>query len=67
MLSEHEEWHLEQLLNGLNENRGKLKSGEATFVDSVTERFSKYGTNIFITAKQLAWLETLYSRHVAPL
>jgi hypothetical protein len=67
MLSEHEEWHLEQLLNGLNENRAKLKSGEATFVDSVTERFSKYGTNIFITAKQLNWLEALYSRYVTPL
>jgi hypothetical protein len=67
MLSEHEEWHLEQLLNALNENRAKLKSGEATFVDSVTERFSKFGTNIFITPKQLDWLEALYSKHVAPL
>jgi ribosome assembly protein YihI (activator of Der GTPase) len=67
MLSEHEEWHLEQLLNGLGENRAKLKSGEQKFVDDTTERYNKYGTNIFLSPKQLSWLEALYTKHVSPL
>jgi hypothetical protein len=67
MLSEHEEWHLEQLLNGLGENRAKLKSGEQKFVDDITERYNKFECNIFLSAKQLAWLEALYNKHVGPL
>jgi ribosome assembly protein YihI (activator of Der GTPase) len=67
MLSEHEEWHLEQLLNGLGENRTKLKTGEQKFVDDTTERYDKFGANIFLSSKQLSWLEDLYSKHVAPL
>lgn len=67
MLTEHQEWHLKQLLDGIGENRKKLNLKETEFIDQMIERFDKFERNLFISAKQLNWLEKIYTTHVGPL
>ena len=67
MLSEHQQSRLETLLSGLFDVKAKLNEKSRVFVDQIEERYNQYESNIFLSAKQLAWLEKLYTEFVGPL
>ncbi len=67
MLTEDQQSHLETLLSGLFDVKAKLNDKSRAFVDQIEERYNQYESNIFLFAKQLAWLEKLYTEFVGPL
>lgn len=67
MLTEDQQSHLEMLLSGLFDVKAKLNEKSKAFVYQIEERYNQYGSNIFLSAKQLAWLEKLYTEFVGPL
>ncbi len=67
MLTEDQQSHLETLLSGLFDVKAKLNDKSRAFVDQIEERYNQYETNLFLSAKQLAWLEKLYTEFVGPL
>ena len=67
MLTEDQQSHLETLLSGLFDVKAKLNEKSRVFVDQIEERYNQYESNIFLSAKQLAWLEKLYTEFVGLL
>ena len=67
MLTEDQQSHLETLLSGLFAVKAKLNEKSRAFVDQIEDRYNKFESNLFLSAKQLSWLEKLYTEFVGPL
>lgn len=58
---------LTTIVEALSVERGALKGASVGFVDDMKERIERYGARVFVSPKQLAWLENLYTQHVGSL
>ena len=67
MLTEDQQSHLETLISGLFDVKAKLNEKSRDFVNQIEERYNKFESNLFLSAKQLSWLEKLYTEFVGPL
>jgi len=67
MLTEDQQSRLETLLSGLFDVKAKLNEKSRDFVNQIEERYNKFESNLFLSAKQLSWLEKLYTEFVGPL
>lgn len=55
------------ILEQLAPERGKLKGRSIEFFDDQVKRRDRYGEDMFLSPKQISWLENLYEEHVGPL
>lgn len=62
-LSEEMNERLGVLLENLSTVRAKLNGRAQGFVDDQIERHDKYGERMFLSEKQLDWLESLHKEH----
>jgi len=67
MLTEDQQSHLEMLISGLFDVKAKLNEKSRDFVNQIEERYNKFESNLFLSAKQLTYLENLYTQFVGPL
>lgn len=59
-ISQEEE--LQHMLDEISAYRSKLKPKERDFTDDMTKRFEEYGSDMFVSDKQLKWLRDIHRR-----
>ena len=59
--------YLSQLLQGLEPVSKELNPNSRNFVADQVKRFDQYGANMFLSPKQLKWLEDLHQEFVGEL
>lgn len=62
-LSEDEVARLTEILAILSEVRGKLNSRSREFFDDVEKRYEQYGSEVRLSSKQWAWLESMVEQY----
>jgi hypothetical protein len=58
---------LQAMLEALEPEIKNMTGQSPKFVRDQIDRAAKYGERIFITPRQIAWLEDLYAKHVGSL
>lgn len=66
-LTTEQDEYLTLLLQGLEPCSKDIYPNGRKFVTEQVERHDQYGTRMFMSPKQLAWLEALYKEHVGTL
>jgi hypothetical protein len=66
-LSDEQNDRLTLLLQQLEPEIKNMKGSAPGFVRDQIERHDKYGAAMFLSPKQLSWLESLYEQNVGPL
>jgi hypothetical protein len=52
------------LVNILSDYSDQMELHESGFVESLQERFDRYGDETFVSEKQISWLRSLETRYV---
>lgn len=66
-LTEQQFKRVSALLAGLKEHKNELTGNSANFVSDQITRHDRYAEDMFLSPRQMQWLEDLYMKHVGPL
>lgn len=65
-LTEAQNQRITVLLQALEPHVGQMTGASPGFVQNQVQRHNQYGDQMFISPKQIAWLEDLYSQYCGP-